>query len=438
MRKGLRYFWLLLIPIFIIALTKTNVSAAPIAKIYVDPQIVYKAVDETFKVDIKIQDVLNLYSWQINMSFNPDILTYVTMTAGDFLANQPEGTDGPYITPRTGSVLFMLSTFGAYPGVSGTGTLASVEFRVKAIGESALNITDSMTKLIEIYIPPIPPGKKQYEYLSYTAENGVFTNLASPPTADFTHSPSLPNIDEETTFDASASSATSPLAIVEYRWNFGDGTTVVYVGDNLTSTTTHTFTTGGTFNVTLTVVDNASPSELIQTVFGTTTMPLKWYELYSSKTASINIKLGHNVAVTFVSPSATAVTKGDKVTITVTVQNLGVETETFDVKAYYGSTLIATKQVADLASEGETTVTFEWDTSNVDPGNYQIWAEAILEGDANPQNNKFTDGTVAVSAGSEGVPMTMIIAAAVGAVAVVGVGLFFFMRRRGSSTPPPS
>ena len=439
MTKGLRYLWLLLIPLFIVALAKTNVSAADIAKIYVDPQIVYVAADQSFKVDIKIEDVVDLYSWQMNMSFNPDVLTYVNVTEGDFLANQPEGTDGPYVTEHGlefGWVLFTVLTFGAYPGVSGTGTLATVEFNVKAIGESALNITNPMTKLVEMYIPPIPPGKKQYENLPYTAENGVFTNLVSPPTADFTFSPSLPNINEETTFDASASSTTSPLAIVEYRWDFGDGTTEVYVGENLTSTATHAFTTGGTRNTTLTVVDNASPSDLIRTLFDTTTMPLKWYELYSTKTASINIKLGHDVAVTYVTPSATAVTKGDKVTITVTVQNIGVETETFNVNAYYGSTLIATKQVADLTSEEERTVTFEWDTANVDAGNYQISAEAILEGDANSQNNRFADGTVAVSAGSGGFPTTIIIAVAVGAVAVLGVGLFLFMRRRGSSTPP--
>jgi PKD repeat protein len=293
-----------------------------------------------------------------------------------------------------------------------------------------------MTKLIEMYIPPIPPGKKQYEILPYTAENGVFTNLIHPPTAGFTHSPSLPNINEEIAFDASSSSATAPLTIVEYRWNFGDGTEIVYVGDNLTATTTHTFTTGGVFNVTLTVIDDASTTELIRTVFDTTTMPLVWYELHSTKTVSINIKLGHDVRITFVNPSATVVTKGDRVTITVTVQNIGLETETFDVKVYYGTTLIDTKQVVDLTSEEERDVSFEWDTTNVEPGDYQIWAEAILEGDANLQNNKFTDGTVALSAGPGGIPITMIIAAVVGVIAVLGVGAFLFMRRRGSSAPP--
>jgi PKD repeat protein len=420
----------------IVALARTDVSAQTIAKIRINPPIVYKAVNQSLKVDINVEDAEDVYSWQINMTFNPDVLTFVNVTEGNFLANQPEGTDGPYIATGTGWALFTWQTFGAYPGASGTGTLGTVEFNVKAIGESVLNITDPMTKLVRIYIPPIPPGKNQSEVLPRTTENGVFTNLLQPPTADFTHSPSLPNINEETTFDASASSAIG--TIVEYRWDFGDGTKKAYVGDNLTSTATHTFTTGGIFNVTLTVIDDTSPSDLISTVFGTATMPLVWYELYGTKTVSINIKLGHNVAVTFVEPSATVATKGDKVTITVTVKNLGVETETFDVKAYYGTTLIDTKQVADLTSEEERNVTFEWDTANVETGDHQIWAEAILEGDANPDNNKFTDGTVAVSGGSEGIPTTIIIAAVVGVVAVLGVGLFLFMRRRGSSTPPPT
>jgi hypothetical protein len=429
-KKGLRSLLLILTPLLIAALARTDASAATIAKIRVDPPIVYKAVGQSLKVDIIVEDVVDLYSWQVNMTFDPDVLTFVNVTEGDFLANQPEGTDGPYITQGIGWTLFMLSTYGAYAGVSGTGTLGTVEFNVEGTGESVLNITSSMTKLIEMYIPPIPPGKHQYESLPYTAENGVFTNLLNPPTADFVHSPSLPNVNEETTFDASASSASG--TIVEYRWDFGDGTKKAYVGDNLTSTTTHAFTTGGVFNVTLTVIDDQSPSDLISTVFGTTTMPLEWYELYSTKIVSINIKLGHDVAVTFVKPSVTAVTQGGIVTITVTVKNIGIETETFDVKAYYGTTLIGTKQVADLPSEEERNVTFEWDTSNVETGDHRIRAEAILESDANTQNNTFQDGTVTVSAGSGGIPITIIIAAVVGVVVVLGIVLFLLMRRRRS------
>jgi DNA-binding beta-propeller fold protein YncE len=59
-----------------------------------------------------------------------------------------------------------------------------------------------------------------------------------------------------TTFDASAS--LSPVGtIVSYAWNFGDGTPAVTLG---TPVTTHTYATGGVYNVTLTVTNSAGTS----------------------------------------------------------------------------------------------------------------------------------------------------------------------------------
>jgi PKD repeat protein len=44
--------------------------------------------------------------------------------------------------------------------------------------------------------------------------------------------------------------------IVSYAWDFGDGTTEIYVGANLTAITTHAYADNGTYNVILTVTDN--------------------------------------------------------------------------------------------------------------------------------------------------------------------------------------
>jgi len=145
------------------------------AKLYVNPATVFALPSETFKVDIKIADVVNLFSWQVNMSFNSNVLTFVNVTEGDFLKMQPEGTQG-YKRVEEGWVLFSWITVGPHPGVNGSGTLATVEFRVKAIGESVLNITDPLTKLIHMFLPPVPPGQPEYEYIPYTAENGFFTS----------------------------------------------------------------------------------------------------------------------------------------------------------------------------------------------------------------------------------------------------------------------
>ena len=93
----------------------------------------------------------------------------------------------------------------------------------------------------------------------------------------------------------------------------------------------------------------------------------------------------HDVAVTAVTAPAEA-TQGDTVTIDVDVSNLGDVTETFDVKVTYDTIPIETKSV-ELASNDSTTVSFNWDTTNVANDTYTINATAILVGDANPGNN---------------------------------------------------
>jgi len=68
--------------------------------------------------------------------------------------------------------------------------------------------------------------------------------------ASFVWSPSVPEVDELVTFDASAS---KPMGgeIVSYEWDFGDGTTEIGKRPN------HTYTEQGTYTVTLTVKNAA-------------------------------------------------------------------------------------------------------------------------------------------------------------------------------------
>lgn len=70
-----------------------------------------------------------------------------------------------------------------------------------------------------------------------------------PPTADFSFSPSSPTTGDEVMFDASGS--TDPDGnIVDFSWDLGDGTTATG------PTVSHTYTSAGTFDVTLTVTDD--------------------------------------------------------------------------------------------------------------------------------------------------------------------------------------
>ena len=57
------------------------------------------------------------------------------------------------------------------------------------------------------------------------------------------------------TVDATGSSDTAPGTVASYAWDFGDGGTATGVS------TTHTYATGGSKTITLTVTDNQGPTD---------------------------------------------------------------------------------------------------------------------------------------------------------------------------------
>jgi PKD repeat protein len=75
---------------------------------------------------------------------------------------------------------------------------------------------------------------------------------ATSPTATFTFTPEAPEVTQVVVFDASASTDEGTLcaSACTYSWNFGDG------GSGSGQVTTHTFSSAGTFAVTLTVTDS--------------------------------------------------------------------------------------------------------------------------------------------------------------------------------------
>lgn len=75
--------------------------------------------------------------------------------------------------------------------------------------------------------------------------------LLQRPTASFTYSPDIPDVNETVTFDASVSQDPDG-SIISYTWNFDDGNVTTV---NAT-TITHAFSTVGSYDVNLTVTDN--------------------------------------------------------------------------------------------------------------------------------------------------------------------------------------
>jgi PKD repeat protein len=93
----------------------------------------------------------------------------------------------------------------------------------------------------------------------------VTVGPAAAPTAVFVTSPASPKANTAVGFNASASQATEGRTIVEYVWDFGDGTPVVTVGGPLV---THAYAAPGSYVVTLKVVDDTDKFAVVSSTLG--------------------------------------------------------------------------------------------------------------------------------------------------------------------------
>jgi hypothetical protein len=97
----------------------------------------------------------------------------------------------------------------------------------------------------------------------------------------------------------------------------------------------------------------------------------------SAETAVLNVTVTiQDTAIAEVDLSRIRVTVGDSVTISVVAANKGTATETFNVGVYYNETLLETKTVDSLVAEASETLSFNWDTQDLEEGVYMVKAEA--------------------------------------------------------------
>jgi len=98
----------------------------------------------TFTVNVTITDVSELYGWQVNVTFNPQVLNVEHTLEGTFLNQVNETIFIMRIDNAVGYVLvsglFEQHEGGVYPlhGASGSGLLCNITFSVKGSGSSSM------------------------------------------------------------------------------------------------------------------------------------------------------------------------------------------------------------------------------------------------------------------------------------------------------------
>jgi PKD repeat protein len=352
------------------AQTEPNIYVSPSS--ILDPSIV---VGGNFTIDLMIIDAENIYGWQLNMTYNPVVVntTKASITQGNFLQDYGPTVFAKDVDNVGGSLLVGCTFQPPYPpdGAYGEGVLASITFKVKAVGATLLHFAKN-TKL-RTYA-----GGTLVEITNFATKDGSFDNRVSnvPPVASFAVLPFAPEQRGVVNFDASASYDPDDW-LTSYQWDYGDNTSDTYIRNvNLTHLTTHIYAQNGTYPVTLTVKDN-------------------WNQTAS---AAVQVIVLYDVAVTSVNSPQVVATPRTPVLINVTVVNNGDFLEDFTVTTYFNQSKIAAQNVTNLAPKTPTTLTFTWNTTDTPLGNYMLKANAtIVPGEANTANNEYTDGLVSIA-----------------------------------------
>lgn len=117
-------------------------------------------------------------------------------------------------------------------GTTGSGQVVTHQYRSVSTFPVSLTVTDQRGATAQAILP-------------------VAVTAAAPPTVLFTFSPTEPTAGMTVFFNASETKAADGRVIVDYFWDFGDGTTATGAA------VSHPFSTAGSYVVTLKVTDDA-------------------------------------------------------------------------------------------------------------------------------------------------------------------------------------
>jgi len=407
--------------------------SSPVTKIYVDNpakagiQSAFSAQPgEKFNLTINIADVFDLFAWEARISWNKTILDATLVTEGPFLKKQPEGTMFvPVINQTEGYVDLGCTTMGEYYGVSGSGTLVSITFLVQELG--ATDLTVELTTLLEHLL----------NYIPHTTSGGSFSNIGEPDIAvtDITINPTTVQAGDLVSINVTVANqwvSTETFNVtLSYSWDTHktiiDSRTDITL-DGMTNTILEfTWNTTGLLGGNYMIVAEANFLESEADTDDNT------------RTAGpVHIPM-HDVAVTDVTANPTKVSPGQTVTISVAIKNKGDFPETFKVKLYSDSTSLTEWTITNLAPGATQTLTYSWDTTNVEPSSYQIKAVAdSLPEERDTNDNTFItpwDRAVEITSSSQTPFPIEFVAAAIGVAIVAIVIVVFIVRRRSRGKP---
>lgn len=358
------------------------------ATLLIEPQsIKVWGTGESFTINVKVTEISGLYGWQIKLYYNPNVLNGTEVTEGPFLKTHGESFfdftfDDEYNSTH-GLVTAFSTLVGDVSGVSGTGVLLILTFDAKNIGNSMLDLEE--TVLGDINSNP----------MDHTVIDGVVqvVNLIHDVAVESLIA--VPNkvVDGQTVdihvIIANRGNTTESFDVtIYYNETVIDTLLVKDLPHKTTAALAFVWNTTGVMpNATCIIKAEASQVPL------ETILDNNVYE-----DGAVEVVQGiHDVAVTGVFCSSQSPYRGMKVNIYVMVENKGDYTETFDLRVYRNESAIETRTVR-LEYGATEFITVVWDTTDTEiNATYLLKAAASLVPDEeNSENNMFTDGLVTI------------------------------------------
>ena len=150
--------------------------------------------------------------------------------------------DASTSSPGSGASAITSYAWSFGDGSSGTGQVVSHTFVASTSPGNAYNVTLTVTN---------------DRGLTATTTQAVTVNASPAPTGDWIFSPTNPVVGDTIFFNADAVKPAAGHQLVQFTWNFGDGTTASGFQ------TTHVFAVAATYNVVLSATDDAGQKTVL-------------------------------------------------------------------------------------------------------------------------------------------------------------------------------
>ncbi|MEM3699754.1 MAG: PKD domain-containing protein [Candidatus Bathyarchaeia archaeon] len=346
-----------------------------------------KNVGETFTISVKVANLTdkmiphpdparaaigskanlgNLYGLDIEFSWDPNILEYVSHTPTIPIETYPGGVlHAPLLEPWINNTVYAsdgfyritvssLSPAPVFNNPYGSNTVFNMTFRVKSKGGCLLKLRFSdLSRKWEL---------GQDLLIFHARLDGAFETVGAPKAVFTCWPPDAAVANKTVHFDASGSYDPDG-SINLYIWDFGDGSK-----QNTTDpVVSHNYTKEGLYSITLRVRDNE----------GSLSVPVI-KRLWVVKKRDIKLET--------IGVSSKLLLQNLTLTISVKIKNYGDWAESFMVSVYYNKTAVDTdtlwepisvQSVVKMAELSELTLKFYWNTSGVTPeAYYYIMANA--------------------------------------------------------------